>query len=325
MTRTQDAAIARFEQLSRPARLENAASQVCERYLAHYAARDWAAMAEILAHDFSSDDRRRVVSAGVRHGRDAQIANMQAFAALAIARVTSTSIAIRGERLVLQRVRFSDRDQTTDAFLTERLGVGEINAEGRIAAFVSFDLDDVDAAFEELESRYLAGEAAPFARVWKSGMETVARNQPPRAGTKAERARVCRSRTRLVRVGRRLWPVGRGVVGTRTRRPAIGCRARTLSMAAEPWSAWSVEGTDKQGNELQWRRTLLFACEGPRLEVIRGLRRGRRRRARSIRGTSPAHTATGKLGNPRGRALSCALRGRRLGRNDRVDDRRLFQ
>ncbi len=161
-----DAAIARLEQLSRPARLENAASQVCERYLAHYAARDWDAMAEILAHDFSSDDRRRVVSAGVRHGRDAQVANMQAFAALAIARVTSTSIATRGERLVLQRVRFSDRNQTTDAFLTERLGVGEINAEGRIAAFVSFELDDIDAAIEELDARYLAGEAAAHSHMW---------------------------------------------------------------------------------------------------------------------------------------------------------------
>ena len=69
-----DAALARFDQLSRPApRLENAASQVAERFLAHFAARDWDAMAEILADDFSSDDRRRVVSAGIRHGRDAEI------------------------------------------------------------------------------------------------------------------------------------------------------------------------------------------------------------------------------------------------------------
>ncbi len=37
-----DAAIARFDQLSRPApRLENAASQIAERFLAHFAARDW--------------------------------------------------------------------------------------------------------------------------------------------------------------------------------------------------------------------------------------------------------------------------------------------
>ena len=42
-----DAALARFDELSRPApRLENAASQVYERFWTCFAARDWAAMAE---------------------------------------------------------------------------------------------------------------------------------------------------------------------------------------------------------------------------------------------------------------------------------------
>ena len=42
-----DAALARFDELSRPApRLENAASQVDERFWAYFAARDWDAMAE---------------------------------------------------------------------------------------------------------------------------------------------------------------------------------------------------------------------------------------------------------------------------------------
>ena len=31
---------------------------------------------------------------------------------------------------------------------------------------VLFDLDDIDAAFEELDARYLAGEAAPHAHTW---------------------------------------------------------------------------------------------------------------------------------------------------------------
>ncbi len=164
-----DAALARFDQLSRPApRLDNTASQVCERYLAHYAARDWDAMAEILAVDFSSDDRRRVVSAGVRCGRDAQIANMRAISNVAIANVTSTNVANRGERLILQRVRFSDRDQGSDPFLTERLGVGEIDANERIVAFASFDVDNFDAALAELDKRYLAGEAAAHAHTWSA-------------------------------------------------------------------------------------------------------------------------------------------------------------
>ena len=41
------------------------------------------------------------------------------------------------------------------------LGIVEIDADNRIAATVVFDPDDIDAAFEELDARYLAGEAAP--------------------------------------------------------------------------------------------------------------------------------------------------------------------
>ena len=50
-----DAALARFDELSRPApRLENAASRVDERFQAYFAARDWDAMAEMLADDISA-------------------------------------------------------------------------------------------------------------------------------------------------------------------------------------------------------------------------------------------------------------------------------
>ena len=50
-----DAAIARFDQLSRPApRLENAASQAYERFHAYFAARDWDAMAEIAGRESSA-------------------------------------------------------------------------------------------------------------------------------------------------------------------------------------------------------------------------------------------------------------------------------
>ena len=73
-----DAAIARFDELSRPVpRLENTASRVYERFLAHFAARDWDAMAEMTGRDVSIDDRRRVVNAGIQHGRDANIARCE--------------------------------------------------------------------------------------------------------------------------------------------------------------------------------------------------------------------------------------------------------
>jgi DNA-binding SARP family transcriptional activator len=161
-----DAAHARFEeQHQQTRRLENAASQAVERYLAHFAARDWDALAKVLADDIFTDDHRRVVNAGIRHGRDAEIANLRAIADTGLGTyVTSVLIAARGERLILARV--SNREQGPEEFLTSVLGVVETNSHNQIAAIVVFDLDDFDAAIAELDARYLAGEAAAHARTW---------------------------------------------------------------------------------------------------------------------------------------------------------------
>ena len=170
-----DAALARFDELQpRAPRLENAASQLGERQLAHFAARDWAAMTELLAEDTSTDDRRRVVNAGIQHGRDVDVATMRALADLGVAHIASTVIATRGERLALTRSRMSGRDQRPDAFYTEALSILEIDADNRGAAKVVFDPDDIDSAIKELDARYLAGEAADYAHTWSVMMQACA-------------------------------------------------------------------------------------------------------------------------------------------------------
>ena len=179
-----DAALTRFEDLQPPpqTRLQNAASRVTERFLAHLAAGEWDAIAETLDENFSQDDRRRVVGAGVRLGREEEIADLRAIAELGITNVASTAVATRGERLALMRVRFSFRYQGPDAFVGELLGICEIDADERIVADVSFDLDDIDAAFEELDTRFLAGEAAAHAHTWSAIAEayaTVNRHELP--------------------------------------------------------------------------------------------------------------------------------------------------
>ena len=64
-----DAALASFEEFGRPARrLENTASQVYDRLNGYFAARDWAAMAEIY-RDIIDDDRRRMVNSGTLRGQ----------------------------------------------------------------------------------------------------------------------------------------------------------------------------------------------------------------------------------------------------------------
>jgi hypothetical protein len=80
--------------------------------------------------------------------------------------VTPTVIATRGRKLVLTRLGFSGRDDGPEPFLTEVLSILEINDDERMVALVTFDLDDFDAAFAELDARYLAGEAAAHGDTW---------------------------------------------------------------------------------------------------------------------------------------------------------------
>ncbi len=161
-----DAALAKFEQLTAPApRLENAASQVDARYWNCFAARDWNTIAEILAEEFCIADHRRVLNAGVLHGRDVQIRNMKAIAEIG-ANITSTVIATRGQRLALARVCSSNSDLRHGEFGAELFSIIGLDDDNRIAAGDVFDIDDLDAAFAELETRYLAGEAVAHAHTW---------------------------------------------------------------------------------------------------------------------------------------------------------------
>ncbi len=60
----------------------------------------------------------------------------------------------------------SGEDEQPGGFRIEMLNIVETTAEKRILARVAFDPDDFDAAFAELDARYLAGEAAAHAQTW---------------------------------------------------------------------------------------------------------------------------------------------------------------
>ena len=80
--------------------------------------------------------------------------------------LTSTVIATRGQRLALSRTL--PRSVTCGRTRSHRGDscIVEIDADDRIAGNLVFDLDDIDAAFAELDARYLAGEAAAHAHTW---------------------------------------------------------------------------------------------------------------------------------------------------------------
>lgn len=169
-----DAARVRFDEISRPApALANAASEVCERLWTHYEAGDWGAVAALFSDDFSNDDRRRVVNAGMQYGRDAQLVNLRRLAELG-ANVTSNVLATRGQLLVLSRFHSWNSDFRSGEFDSEMLVVIETDADGLIRAGVIFDSDDIDAAHAELDARYLAGEAAEHGDIWSVIVQTFA-------------------------------------------------------------------------------------------------------------------------------------------------------
>ena len=132
-----DAALARFDELSRPApRLENAASRVTERFWRTSRPTTGTPWPRSWPTTFPPTIVVAWWTPGVRRGREAEIADVRAIADLGVDdHARRTSIATRGERLVLGRIRFSGRDQRPRGVRhVDVLGVVEIDADNRIAA-----------------------------------------------------------------------------------------------------------------------------------------------------------------------------------------------
>ena len=261
-----DAALASFEELSRPAlRLENAATRTVDRVNAYFGARDWEALGTIMAADVVDEDRRRVANAGVRHGRDAVVGGVQTAADLGAQHIRSSAIATRGDRLALSRFRYSGRDQRPEAFYSEALGVFEIDIDERVVAHVAFDLEDIDAAFEELETRYLAGEAALHADTWSLVRRAYAalnrRELPPTAQD-------------WVNIDhRRLAPIAAGDLGAYLRAtwdlsPQSGIYIEAVHRLSKVGAVVThvVKGTSLQGFDAEWRTIDLSMYEGDEIK-----------------------------------------------------------
>ena len=115
-----DSAHAALDEATRPPRLENAASRMYEGFKSYYASRDLDALGEIIADDVCTDDRRRVVNAGIRRGRDAIMAELVSFIEVGAQSIRSDVIATRGDRLILNRSEIKTWDQRPSPFDTER-------------------------------------------------------------------------------------------------------------------------------------------------------------------------------------------------------------
>jgi len=134
-----------------------------ERFRSAWVARDWNAVAAVFADGFRESDRRTMMHLEV--GRDAHLAGLRPMFTMHVAQLTAQVISTRGDRLALARGRFAGAHDAVGPSEADFLFVIEVDGRGLRSAVVLFDADDLVAATAELDARYSAGEAAPFAGI----------------------------------------------------------------------------------------------------------------------------------------------------------------
>ena len=160
-----DAAIARFDALNAPApQLENTATHVNMVIADAFNRRDLAGYLGACAADARYDDRRK----GLRSEGpiSAEFGHALLFDAAESWRLEVEPVALRGQHLALSRFVFRDADEADRPIAVDALVALEVNADQLVTYCLIFDPGDLGAALEELDARYLAGEAAAHAHTW---------------------------------------------------------------------------------------------------------------------------------------------------------------
>ena len=109
-----------------------------------FAAQNWAAMADMMADDHYSDDRRPVIGAGVRRGRiprSRSPGNERGVVDTHPRRHRNSRRATSSLSRPGVRIRPADRGAAV-----ELLVIVETDTDGRISAWLTFDPDDLEAA-----------------------------------------------------------------------------------------------------------------------------------------------------------------------------------
>ena len=160
-----DRAVARLDELGSADRrtpfARNSAVRQAERLVACFNARDFDGARLLIGHDFARFDRRHGVSAPTADGVDAYMDAARAWFDVGFDELVLEPLAVRGESLMLSRGGYRVADGREVMFLV----VYELDGEGLIARGTHFDEDELVAAVDELDERYLAGEGAPYARM----------------------------------------------------------------------------------------------------------------------------------------------------------------
>jgi ketosteroid isomerase-like protein len=150
-------ALARFEHRvrggaaqSRP--LDNDAVRWAARATECFERRDWAGLESITAPGAQWVSRRLVGASST------VVVAFRSYADAGFARIDLDVLATRGDLLALLAVRIANHDSYVD-----QLVIVELEGSGQMAGGFSVDEDQLDAAMEELDARYLGGQGAAHA------------------------------------------------------------------------------------------------------------------------------------------------------------------
>ena len=170
-----DIALARFDEINRPApAVENASTRAWARLTEAFNRRDVNGFIALTTADGRLDDRRKglhsVLDGPARQNNFHQLLELTP----SPWRMEVEPIAIRGSRLSLIRGCLRDYADTDSPITLELLTVMEVSDGGLMHDTVNFDPDDIDAAFAELDARYLDGEAAAHAQTWSAVIRNAA-------------------------------------------------------------------------------------------------------------------------------------------------------
>ena len=191
-----DAALARFDELaaepveSRTPEVVNASSGAVERLWSAAAVQRFDEVATMLAPDVERVDHRAGVALAPITGVAAYLELLRAsFARGEVERVAVTPLAVRGDRLSLTQVVVHVQD-----FEIAVVMVAELDGAGRVAFVSIYEAEDLATAQDELDGRFVAGEAAQYVAIMTTARSFAAASD---ANDQAAVAELCAPGVRL--------------------------------------------------------------------------------------------------------------------------------
>ncbi len=167
-------------------------------------------------------------------------------------------------RLALTRGVFRDTDDTDRPITVELLTVTEVSDDDLMHDTVIFDPDDIDAAFAELDARYLAGEAAAHAQTWSAVIRNAAAfNQREPLTTTPDWVNIDHRRATAFEPGdmtpyiHATWDVA----------PDINLYIEAAHRLNDLGAVFTqvLKGTSQEGFEAEWRDVILLTVDSEQL------------------------------------------------------------